>query len=1081
MNPKRNRGLKIQPEGLKLIAAKMREKGYTRTKLSNLTDLDIKTINTALQGENKDRDTIGVIVAKLDLELSDVVDVNELYREPLATVDVDWRTVCGAMLEDQQEKQRLRRQATEMGFEVDVHVPLGLLKRKKQQRRDENVERERAYELDENAIAQTYQHEDFLLEVIGNSNGRENRNIAIIGEPGAGKTTLLSAIASYIQLKTQQFPICISLASLEGKSLEDYLSETWLPKALALVNPEINHVETLHITSLRTRFRQGGVWLLLDGVDEMGINSPTQALETIQKELTDWIGQGRVVLTCRLNVWDAQIKPTLTGFDTYRLQQFNSEDIDNFITDWFNKAGNEQLGKQLQAKLKEPGKERICELVKHPLRLALLCHIFYKNEQAELPETKAGLYQLFTRYFYEWKFNFSLVDDITKVKLHQALGNLSLAGINSNARFRLKERLACQEIGGELFRLALDIGWLNIVDRDLKTDEAVYAFFHPTFQEYFAALAIDDWHYFFNHIPDKPAKGNYRVFENQWKEVILLWLGREDIPQQQKESFLMSIIEFEDGCKGFYRNQAFLVAAEGVTEFREFSHSDVIVEQLVNWSYGYFDYKKGEWRTIVEQNKSCPLPPIPLENPLESAARKILLVTDCSKSLADLTKHLLTNPYEKQSLNQEPEPQLIFYHYLLQILKNLREMKAQTPETIKALMKLLSGDDEDVCFEAAKFLLEIELQQPDAIRILNDMLNSERWEIRINAAQALLEVKCLNSSTLSRVANMLINEDWNELSKSSFFNKTYMDTAMEINKKLLIITDNQPIISNLFDELKQVYQKIEKKWQIFLIDQASKPTDIDFDDPFDSNYIYHPPTLTNQEILKSVQTLQSGKLVGYDWWDNYLSLRIKKNHPLKEIVFCLKDCISDEIMENDRERYWICWEGIWECVQYMSYPEFYQAWHGIDPNVEAFTNQFTDINALLKQLQPTDNTYPIPVNARVLETETDKSSIAQALCNRIYQAALPDNPETIPEVNNVFQLERSLFQLRNQLQVQNLALIIYSCEPQPALINFSRQLIDVVHIAWITNQPIEPPLYGFTPDQPHLISALQNWMDRLIR
>lgn len=1078
MNSKRNRGLKIQPEGLKLIAEKMKEKDYTRTKLSKLTDLDIKTINTALQGENKDRDTIGLIAAKLDLELSDLVDVNELYREPLVADNLDWRKVCGAMLEDQQEKQRLRRQATEMGFEVDVHVNLGLLKRKQQQRRDENVEPNRVYELDKDAIAKTYQHKDFLPEVIGNSNSRENRNIAIIGEPGAGKTTLLSAIASYIQSETQQFPICISLASLEGKSLEHYLVNTWLPKALALVNPEINHVETLHITSLQKCFRQGGVWLLLDGVDEMGISSPTQALETIQKTLTDWIGQARVVLTCRLNVWDAQIKPTLTGFDTYRTQQFNSEDIDKFITDWFNKAGNEQLGKQLQAKLKEPGKERICELVKHPLRLALLCQIFYRDEQAELPQTKAGLYQLFTRYFYEWKHHFYSVDDTIQAKLNKALAKLALAGVNSNTRFRLKESLACQEMGAELFKLAINIGWLNIVDRDIKTDEAAYAFFHPTFQEYFAALAIDDWHYFFHHIPDHPTKGNYRVFENHWKEVILLWLGRKDITQQQKESFLTSLIQFEDKCQGFYRNQAFLLAAEGITEFKEFSHSDVIVEQLVNWSYGYFDYEKGEWRTIVEQNKSCPLPPIPLENPLESAARKILLVTDRSKSLADLTKHLLTNPYEKLSLNQEPEPQLIFYHYLLQIFKNLREMKAQTPETIKAIMKLLSGDDEDVCFEAAKFLLEMGLLQPDVIRILSDLLNSERFEIRLKAAEALLEVKCLNPHTLSRVANMLLNENWDELNKSSFFNKTYMETAMKITEKLLIITDTQPIIFDLLNELKQVAHQMDKNWQTFLSDQASKPKDIDFDDPFDSKS-YHPPTLTNEEILNSVQILQSGKLVGYDWLDNYFSIRINKNHPLKEIVFCLKDCISDEIMENDCQRYWICWEGIWECVQYMSYPEFYQAWHGIDPNVEAFTNQFIDINALLKRLQRTDQTYPIAVNARVLETETDKSSIAQALCNRIYEAALPDNPETIPEVNNAFQLERSLFQLKHQLQVQNLALIIYSCEPQPALISFCHQLIDVLHIAWITNQPIEPPLYGFTPDQPHLINALQSWINRI--
>jgi predicted NACHT family NTPase len=48
----------------------------------------------------------------------------------------------------------------------------------------------------------------------------------------------------------------------------------------------------------------------------------------------------------------------------------------------------------------------------------------------------------------------------------------------------------------KLLKLAWDLGWLNLVDRCSTTDEPVYAFFHPSFQEYFAALAIDNWNFF---------------------------------------------------------------------------------------------------------------------------------------------------------------------------------------------------------------------------------------------------------------------------------------------------------------------------------------------------------------------------------------------------------------------------------------------------------------------------------------------------------------------------------------------------------------------------------------------------------
>ena len=99
-----------------------------------------------------------------------------------------------------------------------------------------------------------------------------------------------------------------------------------------------------------------------------------------------------------------------------------------------------------------------------------------------------------------------------------------------------------------LFKLANDLGWLNLVDRDAVTDEPVYAFFHPTFQEYFAALVIDDWNYFLPRKHDNnnpmPVADTYRIFESQWKEVILLWLGRENVQKVRIQVIATSIRGF---------------------------------------------------------------------------------------------------------------------------------------------------------------------------------------------------------------------------------------------------------------------------------------------------------------------------------------------------------------------------------------------------------------------------------------------------------------------------------------------------------------------------------------------------------
>jgi GTPase SAR1 family protein len=295
---------------------------------------------------------------------------NPNVQTPILNDDY-WLKICHTKLEDQ--LKQIRKNASEMRFELDFPpVPLGLVERKHQQRRDQNVERGEVYQLEKEVIAKIYEHNDFLEQVINQNPAGKNKHIAIVGEPGAGKTTLLSAIASYIKNENKELPIVISLGSLQGMTLEEYILKKWLPDTIEIEK------------QLKTRFDKGGVWLLLDGVDEMGESSPGEALRKISQALTDWLGKARVVLTCRLNVWDASLTNNeLPGFDTYKTQEFKPEDIDKFIEEWFKCDDKIQRGEELKAKLREQGKERIRELVTNPLRLSLLCQIFYQNQHSD--------------------------------------------------------------------------------------------------------------------------------------------------------------------------------------------------------------------------------------------------------------------------------------------------------------------------------------------------------------------------------------------------------------------------------------------------------------------------------------------------------------------------------------------------------------------------------------------------------------------------------------------------------------------------------------------------------------------------
>ena len=67
--------------------------------------------------------------------------------------------------------------------------------------------------------------------------------------------------------------------------------------------------------------------LLLDAVDEMAIAS-SLALSKIADYLKGWVADAAIIVTCRLNVWDAG-KNALEDFDTFRNLNFTYANHNN--------------------------------------------------------------------------------------------------------------------------------------------------------------------------------------------------------------------------------------------------------------------------------------------------------------------------------------------------------------------------------------------------------------------------------------------------------------------------------------------------------------------------------------------------------------------------------------------------------------------------------------------------------------------------------------------------------------------------------------------------------------------------------
>lgn len=513
---------------------------------------------------------------------------------------IDWHQVCQVMFKNSLILNPLVTQPNgiKQGLN-DLKICMGLVEHQPRKRLTEDYDQ--FYRLQEEKITRTYQQEEFFGQVLqARKSKAKGHRLVITGEGGIGKTTLLQEIAEWILEKTEDVPIWIHSEVIKKKPIYQYLQENWLD--------QVAKTQNLSSVDWQAAFEQllnsGRVWLLLDGFNQISAIAP---------QLSKFSKQVQIILTCPTQISEAEQNAVL-AFDIYRILELASpEQVRQFIDQWFgkhshspvinllsqeNRNSQERLAEKLCQALDEPGKQNWQQFLNNPFRLALLCRLWQQQSQ-ELPQTKAGLYQQLIAEFYRWKADTIATTSQQQQQLNGVLARLALQAIETGSfPFSLRHAFFSERLGEDpsLLQLAIKLGWINssAVAPD-KPEQQIYAFSDLTFQSYFAALAVEDWHFFLNNeiedaeSPIQHSKGNYRVFEPQWKEVILFWLGREDIPKQQKEAFIKALIEFDDGCgqENFYGKRAYFIAAASIAEFTDSSKTEEIIRQILAWGFFY--------------------------------------------------------------------------------------------------------------------------------------------------------------------------------------------------------------------------------------------------------------------------------------------------------------------------------------------------------------------------------------------------------------------------------------------------------------------------------------------------------------
>jgi NACHT domain len=354
--------------------------------------------------------------------------------------------------------------------------------------------------------------------------------LMVVGGPGGGKSTYLRRVGvEALKVKDSSFvheciPVMLELKRFDGEQVD----------IKAAIAEEFSYVGfDFSAEFVEEALKQGKLMVLLDGLDEV----PKANQDRVHRAIQDFVSRysqkyqgNRFIASCRI----AAFRSGFTGFTDIELADFDDEQIQQFIKNWFHGALDvaSNIAEKCWNLLKDSSYAPAKELAQTPLLLTFLCVVYDRTQS--FPANRAALYRkaldiLLEEWAAEKRIRHKPIHEGLNTELEKVLlAEIAYQGFVEDRLFFTREELIAhiqifledsaekpKYLDGKAVLTAVAVQQGILTERA----EDIYSFSHLTVQEYLTAQYLSQ-----NPTVLAGAVTQY-LTEQRWREVLLLVPG----------------------------------------------------------------------------------------------------------------------------------------------------------------------------------------------------------------------------------------------------------------------------------------------------------------------------------------------------------------------------------------------------------------------------------------------------------------------------------------------------------------------------------------------------------------------------